>query len=473
LLLYRVLSQQTQPQIYGVLAAEHDLVFTMYISAAPLEQLTCPKVEFEHLPNEAQSLICSSASTPSCPAHVLLARVSKVWATQAARHLRLDGASIAADLISSADSPLEQREKEAARLQGLAAWLRQHGHLVNRFHITAKPPQGQEGPAKFHLATCQAVPDIVAALVAAGQQPGGLRLQQLKLPALPGTHIPTMCTMLSACHQLRELHLGNSYSGQTTTTTWQDVMQLPAVLQQLSQLTSLRLKSGMFLAEGTPKKPDINNLVESLPSRLEVLEIDGDKLGRARPSKVHLQATSLQHLVCLRQLTLPDNMFVSEDDDSSISDSRNNSVGSSTAGCDRGGASSSGPLAGLTALTYLVCYSAMRWDSATPLLALPHLASLKAGKICPSHLGALSSMSGLRFLTINLAPGVHQGVAGAVEQLTQLTQLAVLIELAGDDQGSGLMRMSLWCSQKWQSGAARCLPCLGCALCTWSRCCSM
>jgi hypothetical protein len=161
---------------------------------------------------------------------VLLALVSKTWAAEAARHLQLDGASIEIELTCSADSSQQQQQQQqqqqeeeedndAQRLQRLAGWLQQRGHLVNKLHVTAGPPEEQQAGDRFQSGACRAVPGVLAALTAAGKGSGGLRLQQLQLPALPGTPIPTICGMLLGCQQLRELRLCNSHSKATTTTT--------------------------------------------------------------------------------------------------------------------------------------------------------------------------------------------------------------------------------------------------------------
>jgi hypothetical protein len=257
---------------------------------------------------------------------VLLALVSKTWAAAAARHLQLDGASIEIELFSSVEDPAEERDEEVERLQGLAQWLQQHGKLVNKLHIEVELPQGQQDDPKLQLGAAAAVPEVVAALAAAGQgSRGGLRLQQLRLPSLPGTPISTLCGMLPGCHQLRELRLCNSYSSATTTTTWQNVMELAAALQQMTQLTLLRMEEGLLQYAGRLEDHDISDLVENLPGSLQVLQING-KTGGDRPY-MQLCTSSLRHLVCLQAVVLPDDTCVTKTAVSDSSSSRDGTGG--------------------------------------------------------------------------------------------------------------------------------------------------
>jgi hypothetical protein len=354
----------------------------------------------ERLPDKAQSIVCSLASTPSCPAHLLLARVSKTWAAEGARHLQLDGARIELKLSCIPDSPYEQQEKEEQRLQGLADWLHQNGHLLNKLHIEPKPPQQQEDT--YVLEACQAMPEVVAALAAAGRRRGGLRLQQLRLPAVPGTSMVTLCRALTGCSQLRALHLANSYSGQSNKCSWQTCLKLPAALEQLTQLTSLRLEGGLFRYLDSMRQ-SVDHILQRLPGSLVVLEVRGD-YPDWEPAIVSLRTSSLQHLVSLRRLTLPDDTTVM---------------------C--GSSESSNPLTGLTALTYLKC-SRSTTTRGAPLLAPPNLVDLRAGDALPDPLETVSRKAALRSLTIILSPYIHRSLAQPLKQLTRLTRLSVYAE---------------------------------------------
>jgi hypothetical protein len=363
---------------------------------------------------------------------VLLARVSKTWAAEAARHLQLDGASIDIDVTSSADSSMQQqRDKQAQHLQHLAGWLQQRGHLVNKLHITARSPQGQQRGVEFQPGAAQAVPEVLAALTAAWAGSGGLRLQQLQLPALPGTPISILRGVLPRCQQLRELRLCNSYSKPTTTTTdWQDVVRLGAALQHLTQLTLLRLEAGLFRYGGRLEQYDINGLVELLPSSLEVFVMDCTTSGAVLP--VRLCTSSLRHLVNLRQLTLPDYTCLAGGGGSSGSGSSSGSraYDGSSVTCKGGQQGlTSDPLSGLTALTYLSWYECMRYGSNPLLLALPKLVELDVGLIAPGGLEMLSSLAPLRGLVMSLDVRHHQESCRALKTLTRLTHLCMFVEL--------------------------------------------
>jgi hypothetical protein len=194
--------------------------------------------------------VCSLACTPSCPAHLLLARVSKTWGAAAAPHfssyLAEGKLCIELELICTPDSPFQQRQREVQRLESLAQWLQQYGHLLKQLAIPVQYPSMESEYRSYELEAAPVIPDVMAALVAAGQQPGGLQLQQLEVPVLGGTPMPTICKTLSACPQLRELHLDNNFGGVYTTASWSVMMELPAALQQLTQLTWLRLEGNLF-----------------------------------------------------------------------------------------------------------------------------------------------------------------------------------------------------------------------------------
>jgi hypothetical protein len=338
--------------------------------------------------------------------------VSKTWAAEAARHLELDGASIDLELNSNPDSPDELRDRELQRLQSLADWLRQYGHLLCELRISVEGPPDDVKENMHVLEVCQVMPIVVDALAAAGRRPGGLRLEGMCVPVLPGTPIFTICRALSGCHQLQALALDNSYSGQTTKTSWSALMALPAALQQLTQLTWLRLDGGIFHYHGEFPEKGVDGLFKALPSSLVILEL-GSQYQGFEGATVNLCTSSLQHLVALEKLVLPH--------DTCITDSGITSSGGSSS------APKSDPLAGLTALTYLKCYNALQ-DTGAPLLALPNLATLSAVPASAAHLDTLSRLSGLRVLDASLDVREYREQAEALEALTQLTALAALVQ---------------------------------------------
>jgi hypothetical protein len=330
------------------------------------------------------------------------------------------------------DSHVEALGREVQRLEGLSAWLQQFGHLLKELTITGWAPDSGEEDT-FLQESAQAIPFIVGALAAAGKRPGGLRLQQLRLPVFGSTPIFTLCRALSGCHRLRDLCLDNSWSGQTTRSSEAALSQLPAALGQLTKLTYLALDGDLFDRYYPEGPVDINSLVASLPRCLEHLCLpyttsSGDHM---RPITIH--ATSLQHLVALQRLVLPEPTEVTTGTDSSSS--------SSSSGSDGGGGGASGPgssgsshnpLAALTSLRFLTCATALQREGA-PLLALPNLVELRAAAALPQHLEGLASRTALRYLACVLNPCCYTQQAAALTQLTQLTGLAVLYDGVEDD----------------------------------------
>jgi hypothetical protein len=364
----------------------------------------------EELPDKAQSLICVFASAPSCPAHVLLAGISKTWAAESARHFRLDGGSIELQLWCCSDLNLQERQREVERLEGLAGWLWQQGHLLNKLSITVVEPD-EEFAEDYVLEAGQVVPSILAALAAAGKRPGGLRLQQLLVPAFPSTHIFTICRALSGCHHLRELHLGYSHSTQVTPTPWDTLDLLPAALQQLTQLTSLKLDGGYFdYYEVDFVDICLDDIFKRLPSSLVVFEL-GDIRGGRRDFNAH--PDTLQHLGALQKLALPYSITI------------------------HGSGDAPNPLAQLTAVTSLSCEGAML-PPGEALLALPNLEELLAGQAEVHHLEGVCSRTALRSLGLSLSPSQYLPQTAALAQLTQLTALKmVCVDRVGDVLAAG------------------------------------
>jgi hypothetical protein len=264
------------------------------------------------------------------------------------------------------------------------------------------------------------MPEVMAALVAAGRQPGGLRLQRLRVPALCSTPIFTICGALAACRQLRELHLTNSYSGQTPHSSWPTLMKLPAALQQLRHLTSLRLEGGLFrYAHGSSMGTDgFNTIISSLPRSLEVLEITGS-CHDAEEAGVCLYTSSLQHLVKLQRLELPRCTYTTWDAYSERGAWDED---------DGNGYNSSSHMAALTALTYLQLETAVYEYNTRLVLALPNLVALHAGLGDSISLQRLAGMASLRSLCLRLDLYEHSEAAVVLKQLTRLTSLGVLLE---------------------------------------------
>jgi hypothetical protein len=403
-----------------------------------------PAIPFDRLPDKPQSLICTFASTLSCPAHLLLALVCKGWGAEAARRFREDGASIEIVLQSSTGDPLNALEKEVERLHGLAEWLRQYGHLLNGLTISFMEPVVVDAEHPFMQETAQVIPSILDSLAAAGKRPGGLRLQQLGLPVFGSTSIFTICRALSACHQLRRLYLGDSNSGQATRSYGAVLGMLPAALRQLTQLTGLVLEGALFQYSGMGAAADLSSIVEALPESLVSLDVSAYDEERGALT-AHLHTSSLQHLTALQELELPDHTRVStstgsssgrgnSSDSSSSSSSSSGIAGAASSGSGGAGSSRSrdhNPLAQLTAVTYLVCGTALQRYGA-PLLALPNLVELRATDAEPALLETLVGRTALRCLGCTLSPLRHVSQAAALQQLTQLTELAAL--LGGVDQ---------------------------------------
>lgn len=361
-------------------------------------------LDFSQLPNKAQALICSLASTPTCPSYMLLARVSKSWGQAAAQHLQLNGASVGLQLAGSPQGkPPQQRQHEEQRLASLETWLRQYGHLATSLRIT----DSYQGPYQAHyvVGRGEAIAEILDALAAAGSWSGGMRLQQLQLPAVGSIKPSAIAVALSGCHQLRELQLHANWS--TNEVHYSDYLEgdLPAALQQLQQLKVLRMHLGvikMQLASATTVSAD--NFFACLPPSLEVLELESKDAYQRMPScAFRLCISSLQHLVALRELLLPSRVH---------------------AECTKEGAT----LSALTALTHIHCMGVRQaWVEA--LLAAPNLIHLTTGCMESPGLHRLADKTSLRILWC-FAPmdGDDAVVAVALAQLTMLTELVVRMD---------------------------------------------
>jgi uncharacterized membrane protein YgcG len=315
------------------------------------------------------------------------------------------------------------------RLQGLADWLRQQGHLVNEFTIQVEQA---DSPAagSYVVEAVQVLPLVMDALAAAGKRPGGLRLQQLRVPALGTVPMFTILGTLSACRQLRQLHLGNSFSGKAARNVGgalkvapHTLQKLPRDLQQLTALTSLSLGSGLvwYVSE---QRQDLD-LLRYLPSSLVELYVGG-KYGMG------LFASSMQHLTALQRLTLPALSPAWANRSSRHGSSSSSSGGGGTGGDGgeggggggNGSSSSRQPLTALTALTYLRCRNALQRCGGSELLALPNLVELRAADMVePAAFATLTSKPPLRALSCYLRPEGYAELAATLKQLTLLTQL--------------------------------------------------
>jgi hypothetical protein len=355
-------------------------------------------LDFEQLPDEAQSIICSLASTPSCPTHALLALVSKKWDAIAAQHFQLDGAGVALQLSCSTSSTTEQKRREVERLVGLAMWLQRRGPRVNTLDVHIHPFRPQE-QQHFVLGRGHGITGILEALAAAGKRPGGLRLQQLRLPALGCTPPSTICQALSSCQQLKALQLDYVCAAGTVDATSYLSGDLCTALQQLTQLTSLHLSVGKFKQK--PGAVRLHELFQALPSSTQDLGLDFIQ-ERSCNIPFILDTNSMSRLTALRHLGLPGSVSIDSED-------------------------ASGDLEPLTALTSLAFPGAVD-NRGKPLLALPCLAQVSGHAAHLQCLQLLAVKPTLRHLACDLVPGPHDDTpafAAALKRLTQLTGLSL------------------------------------------------
>jgi hypothetical protein len=360
-----------------------------------------PALDFAQLPNEAQALVCSLASTPSCPSYMLLARVSKSWGQAAAQHLQLNGASVALELV---DTPQRQRQRQEQRLASLEAWLRQYGHLATSMSIT----ETYHGPhnAQNVVGRGEVVADILDAVAAAGSWSGSLRLSKLRVPVAGSVKPSAIVPALSGCHQLRELQLDANWSNNGVHYSEYLEGVLPAALQQQKHLTKLILHLGVVKKRlGSAATVSADEFFASLPPCLEVLELDSKVAYERHPTcSFRLCISSLQHLVALRELAVPNRVLVE---------------------CRKEGAM----LDALTALTHISCTRVLREQGAA-LLEAPNLASIKTGFVTGPCLHALAGRTALRSLSccVDEDGGDDAAVAVALAQLTMLTHLVVRMD---------------------------------------------
>jgi hypothetical protein len=325
--------------------------------------------------------------------------VSKTWAKEAVRFAPEDDLSIGLVLSCDISSPKQQQEREVERLASLETWLLQYGHLMGAFDIHTHAEN--VNPNEHMLARSQAVPGILDALAAAGRRSGGLPLQQLRVPPLGNTLLPTITQALSGCRQLRCLQLDYSYGGEDIRASRSVLDRMATALQQLTQLTSLKLDAALDLYYPHRVHQNLGGLFQCLPSSLVVLEVGRcPKQETYTASNWEISTDNLQHLVSLQQLCLPDNMLVTS-------------------------SSEGNPLAQLTALTRLQ-YGCAMLARGEALLALPNLVELVAGWAQPRCLDTLaSSKPTLRALTCCLDKAHVLNGAATVADLTQLTHLSL------------------------------------------------
>lgn len=352
----------------------------------------------DQLPDEVQVLIVSYTTSSSCPGPVLLACVNKTWAAAAGRTLEVEGANISLSIHSDAHTPGVTIAQQPQRLASLAMWLNRWGHLITELTTQLT------GGGLWHTSKVT-IPAIVEALAAAAaRQPGGLRLQQLRVPSVGTTPLATVCAVLAACPLLRELRLDQKWTGADQPAAQVTCPQLPATLTALTRLTHLHLH-GSLLGVRTALKREVrgeawHQLVSHLPTSLAVLVI-------AEADQLDLPASSLAHLQSLQQLVLPAGL-------------RLRSGGEASA------------LAALSALTSMTYPNAMlpmdRGEGGErhhPALHPPNLVTLAARQCagpCWQQLVGVASAT-LRHLacSVNPASGAAQG-----PQLVQLVQLTRL-----------------------------------------------
>jgi hypothetical protein len=332
---------------------------------------------------------------------VRLALVSKSLAESAEHILETHGASITLELADEVNE--QQQLLEDERLVGLGNWLGRYGHLVTTLDVH-RLMAARKSPWYINA---EGVAHIIEQLVAAQTASGGLRLQQLRLPALGSTTGNTLGKVVLGSPQLRALTL-DARSGYFMPRRGDFFGTLSKRLQQMTQLTSLCLHGAHFhYCKGAKKTVDVNPWVQRLPSSLVVLEMTSLHDGGDGPQRYFtLQSTSLRHLVHLQKLTLPMGLYL----DSSPDDEDVPNMDATQA------------LADLTALTYLDVQRVH--CGAKTLLPLPHLVEVRAWCLSQDNLTELSNKSTLRALTCR-ARGA--GAAAALAQLTQLTSLGLSV----------------------------------------------
>jgi hypothetical protein len=276
-------------------------------------------------------------------------------------------------------------------------WLEQQGHAVTCLTIQSSGDATHWRPSRGVQGRGHGVQSILEALAAAGQRPGGMRLQQLQVPAFGLSTPSSLARALSGCRNLMSLHLDPD-CGMGLEDFYSGVDRgLAGALQQLTQLTALRLSASGW----RHISPAINGLIQCLPESLEVLDMDFHCV-------CTVNSSSLQHLAALKQLTLPIGLTITD-----------NSIGD--------------PLRPLTALTHLSYWDNMEESSDGALTVLPTLVDLWSDPGDAGDLGMLfqehqqeqelSSKIPLRSLACVMSL-VHNGAdADALAQLAQLTQL--------------------------------------------------
>jgi hypothetical protein len=361
--------------------------------------------------------------------------------------------------------------QQVDRLHSLADDLRQNGNDVVSLSIIG-PAQHMvyEREEMTHIldAAAQEMTHILDALAEAGQQPGGLPLEQLQLPVFGSCPVFYITPALSVCPRLHGLILLDSCSGQTTRASRQDLDQLAAALRQLRQLKTLVVQGGLFRYLGEPVGVlpadgirvaggvmggwNLDNLLGSLPSSLECCVID-DYNQRHNHRWFSFHSSSMRHLVALQRLVLPNRTTVSTEvhhtggmaDPPAASSSSSSARGAAGGPChhptsssSRGEVAADSPrmgvepshhnhLADLSAVTYLACGSALH-PTGRRLLAFPNLVELRAGHADDVLLGFLAKKPSLRSLGCLLDYSRCFDQADALSALTQLTGLGLVLQ---------------------------------------------
>jgi hypothetical protein len=343
------------------------------------------------------------------------------------------------------DSPTQQKQREAERLESLALWLKRYGHTVESLQVRTNDIISADSKAGYVAWRSDAVRQVVQAVAAAGRQKGALPLQALRLPAIGGTDPDTLSSALFVCPYLRYLRLDYCYGDETIHPVSYLGHEVTSALYGLQHLTHLKvtLSSVTGYICGTPEtKPDLPDFKEEadpfmpygshywpspsepylpdpfpldrtitmdaffarLPPSLQQLELAFHQ-NPAEQREFYVKSCNLEHLVNLRSLELPANLHVTKSDNSG------------------------GPL--LPSLMVLDYMQALT-KSGGALLPLPRLEGIKAGWADAARLWELARMPSLKGLSCHaVLAGDGSDSAAALAQLTQVTHLVAPV-VAGD-----------------------------------------
>jgi hypothetical protein len=183
--------------------------------------------------------------------------------------------------------------------------------------------------------------------------------------------------------------------------------KLPGALQQLTQLTFLRLNLGELQrppAAGAAhpyQKVTVDHPVHSLPSSLEVLDL---AVSSTCSVALDLSWASLQHMVALRQLILPRGLRFSRSSDGH-------------------------QLSPWTSVTYLDYEGSVHYNRDPLLRAHPNIVELWGGVVEDiDQLAVLNTLTALK--SLGCMPDGSAECAAILAELTQLTSLALWMGFA-------------------------------------------